>query len=408
MTYQYHTFPNGIRLVYKQSKGPVAHLGVVVNAGSRDEEKQQQGLAHFIEHMIFKGTAKRSNYQVLGRLENVGADLNAFTTREDTSIYASIQKNYLERAAELLADILFHSTFPEKEIIKEKAVVLDELGSYKDNPADWIQDVFDEMAFKDHALGRNILGTKPLLQKYTREDIIAFYNAHYTPARMVVSCLAGMPFSRVIAKLEPYFATHQVTGKSPGRQPFTGYTPFDSTRKYAKHQAHVIMGNMAFSAYQQQRIPMALLNNILGGPAMNSRLNLTLREKNGIAYNLESNYQAFTDSGLFTIYCGTDDTLLPRAVELIHRELRSLRESGLSRIKLHTAQRQLRGQLAISMQSQQHEMLAMGKNVLVYNKVDTLAEIYCKIDAITASDILEVASQVFNPAGLSMLTFTSK
>jgi predicted Zn-dependent peptidase len=217
-----------------------------------------------------------------------------------------------------------------------------------------------------------------------------------------------MPFSRVIAKLEPYFATHQVTGKSPGRQPFTGYTPFDSTRKYAKHQAHVIMGNMAFSAYQQQRIPMALLNNILGGPAMNSRLNLTLREKNGIAYNLESNYQAFTDSGLFTIYCGTDDTLLPRAVELIHRELRSLRESGLSRIKLHTAQRQLRGQLAISMQSQQHEMLAMGKNVLVYNKVDTLAEIYCKIDAITASDILEVASQVFNPAGLSMLTFTSK
>ena len=205
MSYQFHELKNGIRLVHRQQRGGVAHLGVIVNAGSRDEMENQQGLAHFIEHLIFKGTRKRSNYQVLSRLENVGADLNAFTTKEDTSVYASIQGRYYQRAAELLSDIVFHSVFPEKEIEKEKAVVMDEISSYKDNPAEWIHDEFDEVIFKNHPLGRNILGTKSKLKNYTREDVIRFRNANYLPSRVVISSIANISLKKAADIAEKYF-----------------------------------------------------------------------------------------------------------------------------------------------------------------------------------------------------------
>jgi predicted Zn-dependent peptidase len=342
---------------------------------------------------------------VLSRLENVGADLNAFTTKEDTSIYASIQSRYYRRAAELLADIVFHSVFPEKEIEKEKAVVMDEINSYKDNPAEWIHDEFDELVFKDHPLGRNILGTREKLKRYSRNDIMRFRDANYLPSRIVITSVADFPLGKAIAVAEKYFSAISSDHSPVQRQPFTGYAPATITRKYSRHQAHVVIGNIACHAHDERRFSMALLNNMLGGPAMNSRLNIALRERNGIAYNLESNYQPFSDTGLFSIYCGTDENLMPRAIELIHKELYKFRNVSLTTIGLHTAQRQLKGQLAISLESHQNEMLAMGKNMLVYGKIDPVEEIYRKIDNISAASLLEMANEVFNPASLSTLIF---
>jgi predicted Zn-dependent peptidase len=408
MPYLYHEFPNGLRLVHRQQRGGVAHIGVIINAGSRDEKPEQQGMAHFIEHLIFKGTLKRSNYQVLSRLENVGADLNAFTTKEDTSVYASIQGRYYQRAAELLADIVFHSVFPEKEIEKEKAVVMDEINSYKDNPAEWIHDEFDEMIFRDHPLGRNILGTQSKLKRFTRGDIMGFRDSNYITSRIVISSVANIPLKTAIAVAEKYFLPESSNHTQLHRIPFGSYIPSDATRKYSRHQAHAVIGNIACSAHDERRYSMALLNNILGGPAMNSRLNITLRERNGIAYNLESNYQPFSDTGLFSIYCGTDDALMPKAIELIHMELKKLREVKLTPARLHTAQKQLKGQLAISLESHQNEMLAMGKNMLVYGKVDPVEEIYRKIDIITASDISDLANEFFEPLQLSTLIFNNQ
>jgi predicted Zn-dependent peptidase len=406
--YQYHEFSNGIRLVHRQQRGGVAHIGVIINAGSRDELPEQQGMAHFIEHLIFKGTQKRSNYQVLSRLENVGADLNAFTTKEDTSVYASIQGRYYQRAAELLADIVFHSVFPEKEIEKEKAVVLDEINSYKDNPAEWIHDEFDEIIFRDHPLGRNILGTQAKLKRFTRDDIIGFRDANYITSRIVITSVASIPLKTAVAVAGKYFAGEVSNITQIHRTPFASYSPSNTTLKYSRHQAHAVIGNIACSAHDERRYSMALLNNILGGPAMNSRLNITLRERNGIAYNLESNYQPFSDTGLFSIYCGTDDTLMPKAIDLIHSELKKLREGRLSPTQLHTAQKQLKGQLAISLESHQNEMLAMGKNMLVYGKVDPVEEIYRKIDSITSSEISDLANEFFEPAQLSTLIFNNQ
>jgi len=406
--YQYHELKNGIRLVHRQQRGDVAHLGVIVHAGSRDEKPDQQGLAHFIEHLIFKGTQKRSNYQVLSRLENVGADLNAFTTKEDTSIYASVQSRYYQRAADLLSDIVFHSIFPDKEIEKEKAVVMDEISSYKDNPAEWIHDEFDEVVFKDHPLGKNILGTKEKLKRYTRKDILTFRDANYIPSRVVITSVANFPLSKAITVAEKFFSDVPVDFSPMKRQPFSGYSPTTVTRKYSRHQAHVVIGNTACDAHDQQRYAMALLNNILGGPAMNSRLNIALRERNGIAYNLESNYQPFSDTGLFSIYCGTDENLMPRAIELIHKELYKFRNVSLTTIGLHTAQRQLKGQLAISLESHQNEMLAMGKNMLVYGKINPVEEIYRKIDSISSVNLLEMANEVFDPSRLSTLIFNNQ
>jgi predicted Zn-dependent peptidase len=406
--YKYYEFKNGIRLVHRPQRGNVSHLGVIVHAGSRDENPGQQGLAHFIEHLIFKGTQKRSNYQVLSRLENVGADLNAFTTKEDTSIYASIQTKYYQRAAELLADIVFHSVFPDKEIEKEKAVVMDEISSYKDNPAEWIHDEFDEVVFKGHPLGKNILGTKEKLKHYTRNDVLGFRDVNYLPSRVVIASVADLSLSKAITVAEKYFSDLLPDTSAMQREPFSGYSPLNVTRKYSRHQAHMVMGNIACDAHDPRRYSMALLNNMLGGPAMNSRLNIALRERNGIAYNIESNYQPFSDTGLFSIYCGTDEELMPRAIELIHKELYKFRNIRLATTGLHTAQRQIKGQLAISLESRQNEMLSMGKNMLVYGKIDPVEEIYRKIDTVSSMNLLEMANEVFNPATLSTLIFNNQ
>lgn len=408
MIYQYHEFPNGLRLVYRQQRGKVAHVGVLIKVGSRDETIEQQGMAHFIEHMIFKGTTSRSNYRVLSRLENVGADLNAFTTKEDTTIYASIQSNYFDRAVELLADIVYSSVFPEKEIEKEKAVVLDELNSYRDNPAEWIHDEFDELVFGAHPLGRNILGNKKSISGINRQKIVDFYKQHYTPNNMVISIVSPHSLYKVVAILGKYFAMkgNGILEVKDNSVPF--YLPRHATLRYSKHQAHMVIGNIACNAYDDRRTAMALLNNMLGGPAMNSMLNLALREKHGIAYNLESNYQAFSDSGLFSIYFGTDEQQLEKAIDLTHKELDKFKKEKISSSKFSQAIRQLKGQLAVSLESHQNEMLAMAKSYSVYNTVDSISEIHRRIDSITAAQLCELANETFADNTMSSLIFNNQ
>ena len=404
--YQYHRFPNGIRLIHKQQPGKVSHLGFFINAGSRDEDINEQGVAHFIEHLIFKGTEKRSNYQVLSRLENVGADLNAYTTKEDTTVYASIQNTHYQRAFELLTDIVFHSNFPDKEMEKERIVIMDELNSYKDNPAEWIYDSFDELLYPNHAIGKNILGTTQTLKKIKKESILHFYKKHYIPSQIVISSISNMSLKHVTKIMDKYLQHITTADVAYKREGVGIYTPVKFTKKYANHQAHVVIGNIAYNAHDKKRMPMALLNNILGGPAMSSRLNMRLREQNGIAYNLESNYQAFSDTGMFNIYCGTDSKLLSKAIDLIHNELKILREKELSSLQMHTAIKQLCGQLTISMESKQSEMLAMGKNMLVYDFMENVKDTYKRIEAITQKEVIEIANEVFNPSQLSELIFT--
>jgi len=408
LLYEIYQFPNGIRLVHRQTTSPVAHFGVVVNAGARDELAHEQGMAHFIEHMIFKGTRKRSAFQVINRLDNVGADMNAFTTKEETCVYASFLTSHYSRAIELLSDIIFNSTFPDKEMIKEKAVVVDEINSYKDNPAEWIHDEFDEVLFPGHQLGKNILGTPAQLKKYSRADLSGFIQRLYSTHQIVLSSVGDLPFKQLVKLAGKYFGSQPERVGNPGRIPSLDYRQQSISRKFGRHQAHLIMGNLAFNQLDDRRIPMALLNNLLGGPAMNSRLNLALREKHGIAYNLESNYQPLSDTGLFTIYLGTDEKMVEKAMGLVNKELEKLRVQQLGSSQLRIAKEQLKGQLAISMEANQGEMIAIGKSILVFNKVDTIQDIYSKIDQVSAAGLVEVANQVFDPGQISVLVFNNK
>lgn len=406
--YQYHTLPNGLRIVHKQTKSPVAHVGVIINTGSRDELPQEHGLAHFTEHVFFKGTEKRKLFQVLGRLENIGADLNAYTTKEDISVFASFPKTYYNRTIELFSDILLHSVFPAKEIKKEKDVIIDEINAYEDTPAEAIFDDFEDMLFPGNALGRNILGSPSILRKFRREHILAFTKKHVHPANMVLCSVGGISMNRLIEMADRYFC-QSITPFSPLQREKPGeYKSWQDNRKRNVYQAHCMIGNRAYSSYDPQRTAMALLNNILGGPAMNSRLNMAIREKHGIAYNIESGYSPFSDSGVFSIYLGTDASSLEKSIGLVHHELDKLRKGQLGTMQLHTGKRQLSGQIAIGMESQQNDMLSMGKSVLLYNKVEGLKEICQKINEVSAADIMEAANLVFAPESLSMLTFTKK
>ena len=405
--YQVYQYPNGIRLVHRQTGSPVAHLSVAVNAGSRDEKPEEQGMAHFIEHLIFKGTSYRSARQVLDRIENVGADLNAFTTKEETTVYASFLSEHYGRTLELFSDILFNSTFPEEEMQKERDVVIDEINSYKDSPMEWINDEFDTLIFGDHPLGKNILGTPSHLKKFSREQILGFTRRLYFTNQLVISSVGDICFSRLVKLTGKYFGAQPASEGQPERFSPPEYKKLDISRKFSKHQSHIVLGNRAYSYHNKERYTLALITNMLGGPAMNSVLNLELREKHGIAYNLESNYQPLSDTGIFTIYLGTDARMVDKAISLVMKELKKIREEKMSSSRLKIRKEQLKGQIAISVEAHQNEMLSAGKSMLLFNKVDTVEEVIARVEAITPSDVMHVASDVFDPSSLSSLIFTN-
>lgn len=400
-----HTFPNGIRLIHQPDDSQVAHLGVILNTGSRDETAAEHGIAHFIEHCIFKGTRKRRAYHVLSRMEDVGGELNAYTTKEETALYATFLSEDYTRAAELLSDILFQSVFPDKELKKEKEVIVEEINSYKDSPSELIFDDFDELVFDGHPIARNILGTFESVRGFGREDIFRFMENNYHTDQMVISSVGSIPFKRLIHLADRHFGGAPARTRIPSRERFSGYQPGERSVEKETFQTHCIIGNMAYDANHPRRIVMILLNNLLGGQGMNSRLNLALRERQGMAYNIESSYNTFSDTGLFNVYFGTDNDNYDRALEVVYNEFRLLREKKLGTLQLSRAQRQMTGQLAIAGENHEDLMLTIGKTFLFYNQVDPFNVVFKKIESITAEQILEVANEILDPARMSRLIY---
>lgn len=405
MEFELYTFQNGIRIAHKRTDSPVAYCCLMVNTGSRDEFEQEHGLAHFIEHVIFKGTKKRKAFHIMSRMEDVGGDLNAYTAKEETVIHATFLKQDFSRAVELLSDIMYNSTFPEKELKREKEVIVDEINSYHDSPAELIFDDFEEMIFPNHPFGRNILGTKKQLKKLGRRHIIDFKSRTYNTDQMVFCSIGDIPFSRVVKLSDKYFGHVPANPRSYHRLPISEYMPQNKTVRKSTHQSHCIVGTTAYNLHNPKRIAMHLVNNILGGPGMNSRLNLALRERHGLAYNVESSYTPYSDTGIFTIYFGTDKADTDKAVEIILQELNTLRNKRMGILQLSKAKKQLIGQLAIGAESGENLMISTAKSILVYERPDNLQSVFKRIEQITSMEIMEVANEILRHDRLSTLIF---
>lgn len=403
--YEYHTLPNGIRIILSHTPSRVVYSGVYVNVGSRDEAGADEGMAHFIEHSLFKGTEHRMAHHILNRIDGVGGELNAFTTKEETAIYASSLAEHLDRCLELFADILFHSTFPEAEIAKERDVVLEEINSYSDTPAELIYDQFEELAFEGHPLAHNILGSKRNVRRFTPDRIRRHLRSNYTPSRMVITVAGDVKFERLVRMCERYFAGYEDRPSAVDRSAKPAFHPFERHQNRHTHQAHILLGCEAPDIYNADKTAFTLLNNILGGPAMNSRLNVAVREHYGFCYNIESQYVPFSDTGLFYIYAGADLDAQERVVGLIHRELERIATTALTDRQLRRAQQQFIGQMAINNDLGLNEMQSIGKACLNFEHVDTLEEMNADILRLTPADLLRVADKYFNTDNYGKLTY---
>lgn len=408
MEFYTFTLPNGIRCIHTQTDRPVGHCGLVIDAGSRDELESEAGLAHFIEHTLFKGTRKRKTFHILSRLDSVGGEINAFTSKEETWIYGSFMTQHYERAIELIADISFNSVFPEKELIKEKEVILDEIASYQDSPGEMIFDEFEEMLFHGHPLGRNILGTEDSVRSFTREDVFRFLKRQYTAERMVFSSVSNHTPVQIHRLAEKHLCQHQVSTGTAPRQPFQPNGQQHRSAPKSQYQCHHVMGSLGYANDDPRKTGLILLNNYLGGPGMNSRLNLEVREKHGYTYNIESHYTAFSDTGLIEIYLGTDKRHFEKSRKLVLKELKALRTKKLGPTQLHNAKQQLIGQIALAQESGSGIMMALGKSLLMYDCVDGLEEVFRKIQGVTAAELQDIANEVFDETCLSSLTYVNQ
>lgn len=405
MEYLSHTLPNGLRLVHLPSDSPVSYCGFAVNAGTRDESPEEHGLAHFVEHLLFKGTEKRRAWHILNRMENVGGELNAYTTKEETFVYSIFLEEHFQRAMELQADLVFHSVFPPHEVEKEKDVILDEINSYLDSPSELIFDDFENILFDGHDLGHNILGDESSLARFDSATGRDFMRRFYTPSNLLFFSMGRIRFEQIIRWAEELVSEIPAATPATCRQQPGNYVPRLVKEQKDTHQAHVLLGSRSFSMFDDRRIPFFLLNNLLGGPGMNSRLNVALREKHGLVYNVESNVTSYTDTGVASIYFGTDPKNKEKALRLIDQELDDLCQHPLSPRALDAAKKQLKGQLGVSTDNREGLFLGLGKSFLHYNKYDSLPEVFAQIDEVSAEAVLEVAREVFAPEQRSRLEY---
>ena len=400
-----YILPNGLRLIHIPSASPVAYCGFAVNAGTRDEQEHEQGMAHFVEHLLFKGTRKRKAWHILNRMENVGGDLNAYTNKEETVIYSAFLSEHFARAFELLTDIVFHSTFPQREIEKETEVIIDEIQSYEDTPSELIFDDFEDLIFRGHPLGRNILGDPARLKTFRSEDARAFTTRLYTPDNMIFFVQGNIGFRQVKRLADKFLADIPASKAENRRNPLPLYMPRRLALRKDTHQAHVMIGTRGYDAYNEKRTALYLLNNLLGGPGMNSRLNVALRERRGLVYNVEANLTSYTDTGTFCIYFGCDPEDTDRCIRLVHKELKRLYQQRLSATQLAAAQKQLIGQIGVASDNNENNALGAAKTFLHYDRYDTLEELYRRIQNLTPGLLLEVANEVLAEDGLSELTY---
>ena len=400
-----HILPNGLRMVHLPADSPVSYCGYAVGVGTRDEQEDEFGLAHFVEHMMFKGTEKRKAWHILNRMENVGGELNAYTTKEETFVYSIFMEEHFERAFELMTDLVFHSRFPQQEIEKEVDVILDEINSYEDSPSELIFDEFENLLFKGHALGHNILGDEESLLRFDSEAGCSFMKRYYVPQNMVFFSMGRKDFGKIVKLAERLLSDVVFPMSVRNRREPDWVAPVSKRVQKDTHQSHVLLGGRAFSMHDEKRVPLFLLNNLLGGPGMNSRLNVSLREKHGLVYNVESNVTSYTDTGVASIYFGTDPKNREKALRLVQRELARLRDEKLSLAQLTAAKKQLIGQLGVSSDNREGLFLGLGKSYLHYNRYDTLPEVFEQIERITPEQLQAVANEVYAPEKMFSLIY---
>ena len=402
-----HQFENGITLIHKQvPHTKIAHCGFIIGVGSRDENEQQYGIAHFWEHMAFKGTKKRKTFHILNRLDSLGGELNAFTTKEHIVFHASVLDNHFEKALELLNDITFDSIFPEKEITKEKGVIIEEMAYYQDSPSEAIYDQFDELIFgKKHPLGKLILGSEESVNSFEQIDFQKFIRQNMDTERIIFSSVSALPFKKVLKLAEKYIAKVEKMVATSARVAPPKYLATELVLQKNISQAHCLIGTRCFSIHDDRRAAFALLMNLLGGAAMNSRLNLLLREKHGLVYSIETSIAFYSDSGSAIIGFACEKNNLARSRKLILKEIKKLQEKPLGKTQLHSFKQQLIGQLAMGEESNMSHMISMGKAWLDFGKVITIQEIFDDVEKITENDIQELANEIFEEGNLSTLIY---
>jgi predicted Zn-dependent peptidase len=398
-----HTLENGLRVIHRQFPSEISYCGLAVNTGSRDEDTHEWGMAHFVEHMLFKGTKKRRAHHISNRMENVGGDLNAYTTKEETFIYSTFLKEYFPRAVELLSDIIFNSEFPQIQINREREVILDEIDSYDDNPSELIYDDFENLMFTCHDFGHYILGEQHTLNSFNSNNVNSFVKRQYQTSEMVFFSFGKTPFSKVLKLTEKYFNTKQKPIESKNRVAPIITSPVTKVIEKNTTQTHVVMGWNKYNMFHPDRYVVYLLNSILGGGSLNSRLSRSLREKNGLVYNIESNISLYTDTGFYSIYFACDPKNKDKCLRLIKKELNTIMEKELTPMQLAVAKRQWKGQLGISAEFNENNALSMAKNYLHHKRFIDLEEVFTKVDAISADQIKNVAKELFSSAPFELI-----
>lgn len=397
---------NGVRMVHQQVKGTkIAHCAIMLDIGSRDEKPHQQGIAHFWEHMAFKGTEKRKAFHIINRLESLGGELNAYTTKEKICFYASVLEQHLEKAIELLVDITFHSIFPQPQIEKERHVILEEMSMYLDSPEDAIQDQLDTMIYNGHQLGNNILGKPESVLSFTKNDFLQFIKENLSSDRVVLSTVCAFSVDRVKNFAEKYLEKVELVKYDRTRTSPPDHNVLVQREKKDLNQAHVALGRRCYDIYDGNKLTMFLLNNILGGHSMNSRLNMALRERNGFVYNIETHYQPMTDTGYFSLFYATEVVNMDRSLGLIEKEFRKLRETPLGTKQLQSAKEQFKGQLAMAEENNQRTLLKMARHILDRLPIRPIGDVFDDIDDISARQIQDVANETLKLDEMSSLAY---
>lgn len=412
MKYNTYTLDNGLRIIHLPSDSQVVYCGYQINAGTRNEEPGEEGLAHFCEHVTFKGTERRKAWHILNCLESVGGDLNAYTNKEGTVYYSAILKEHIARAVDLLSDIVFHSVYPQAEIDKEVEVICDEIESYNDSPAELIYDEFENILFKGSPLGHNILGTAEQVRAFKTEDALRFTQKLYRPDNAIFFAYGDIDFKKLVRLLQRALADDEsvvklAEEKLPKNYPSVGDGIAGQTIVMQKntHQAHVMIGTRAYDVNDDRRMPLYLLNNMLGGPGMNAKLNLALREHNGLVYTVESTMVAYGDTGTWSIYFGCDEHDVKRCLRLVRKELDKFMQKPLSDAQLKAAKKQIKGQIGVACDNRENFALDFGKSFLHYGWEKNVDRLYEQVDEITAAQIQAVAQELFDKDRLTTLIF---
>lgn len=395
---------NGIRVVHQElATTKIVHCGIIIDIGSRDESPENQGIAHFWEHMAFKGTKRRRSFNIINSLDSVGGELNAYTDKEKVVFYASVRDEYFERAVDVLSDITFHSVFPDYQIEKERGVILEEMAMYHDSPDDSLQDEFESIVYKDHPMGMNILGKPETVKSFTQKDFLNFFRDHLGTDKIAFSCVGNISLDEVERVARKYLEEIRKKKAKAKRKKFKLYKPREEVLARTVKQAKCAIGRDAYPIGNENRIPLFLLVNILGGPGMNSRLNLALREKYGFVYSIDAHYIPYTDTGMFAVFFGTEPRQLNRCISLVKKELNRFCDKPLTKRQLASAKEQIKGQLAMAEENNLSLMLSMGRSVLDLGRVPSLEEVYHQIDEISSLKLRDVALDVFDESKMSYL-----